>query len=540
MSTTAPGAPAKVAGSAGLPSIARGGALNLAGAGISAIAGVLLVVVVTRALPQRDAGVFFALTSVFLLAEMVARLGTGTGLVYFIARLRSLGRTDRIRAFQRVALTPVVVLSLITCAVLVTWAPELARLVGGPGDQTRTAVVVLAVLLPVTTLSDTLLAATRGHATMVPTVVLDRVGRPLLQLGLVAVAVMAGSTAVLAGAWALPWAVSAALAWVWLLRLGRELHVGRHSAEAHPRAGADDDAAPWREFWSFTGPRAVNSLAQLALQRLDIILVTVLIGPAQAAVYTAATRFLVVGQLTSTAIATAAQPRLAEQLAVGDRASAKAVYQSATAWIVLLNWPLYLLCAVFADVVLAVFGNGYDAGRPVVLVLAGAMLVASGCGMVDMLLNMAGRTSWTLANSVVALAVMVGVDLVLIPRLGILGAGIGWAAAIIANNALPLTQLVVSMGLHPFGRATLRAGGLSAVCFGILPGAAALLLPDDLLAAAGAVLVGLTVFLTVSLRRREALGLPALSALRPNRRPAAPDAESHARHAAQPPSGGTR
>jgi hydrogenase-4 component E len=41
------------------------------------------------------------------------------------------------------------------------------------------------------------------------------------------------------------------------------------------------------------------------------------------------------------------------------------------------------------------------------MVLAGAMLVATACGMVDMLLNMAGRTSWTLANSLVALAVMV-------------------------------------------------------------------------------------------------------------------------------------
>jgi O-antigen/teichoic acid export membrane protein len=530
-----------VAGSAGLPSIARGGALNLAGAGISAVAGVLLVIVVTRALPQRDAGVFFALTSVFLLAEMVARLGTGTGLVYFIARLRTLGRTDRIRAFQRVALTPVVVLSLLTCAALVVWAEELARLVGGPTDQTRTAVVVLALLLPVTTLSDTLLAATRGHATMVPTVALDRVGRPLLQVGLVAIAVTGGSTAVLAGAWALPWAVSAALAWWWLLRLDRLLHAGRHNAEG---AGTEERAdgtepAPWREFWAFTAPRAVNSLAQLALQRLDIILVTVLLGPAQGAVYTAATRFLVVGQLTSTAIATAAQPRLAEQLAVHDLASAKAVYQSATAWIVLLNWPLYLLCAVFADVVLAVFGDGYDAGRPVVLVLAGAMLLASACGMVDMLLNMAGRTSWTLANSVVALAVMVGVDLLLIPRLGILGAGIGWAAAIIANNALPLTQLVLSMRLHPFGRPTLRAAALTAVCFGVLPGLAAWVRPGSVLAAVAAVLLGGAVFLLVTIRWREALGVPPLSTLRPARRRPSPEAGDapRARHAAPDPGG---
>ena len=60
-----------------------------------------------------------------------------------------------------------------------------------------------------------------------------------------------------------------------------------------------------------------------------------------------------------------------------------------------------------------------------------------------------------------------------------LGAGIGWAAAILANNLLPLTQLTVSMGLHPFGTATLRAAALAAACFGVLPGIAALVAPGD-------------------------------------------------------------
>jgi O-antigen/teichoic acid export membrane protein len=508
-----------------MPTIARGGVLNLLGAGITALTGVLLTVVVTRSLHKSDAGIFFALTSIFLLAETIARLGTGTGLVYFIARMRGLGRPDRIRAFQRVALAPVVVVALLTAAVLGFGAPVFARMAGGDSGEVRLAMILLAVLLPVTTLSDTLLAATRGHATMLPTVVLDKVGRPLVQFGLVAAAVLSGSVALLAGAWAVPWALSAVLAWGWLLRLSH-----RTAARAGTEHAADDAAPsrPWREFWRFTGPRAVNSLAQLAQQRLDIVLITVLIGPAPAAIYTAATRFLVVGQQVQQAISTAAQPRLAEVLAVDDRGSARTVYQGATAWIVLICWPLYLLCAVFAGEVLAVFGHGYAAGRPVVWLLSGAMLIATGCGMVDMLLNMGGRTSWTLANSLLSLTVMVTVDVLLIPHLGILGAGIGWAAAIVANNGLPLTQLLVVMRLHPFGRATLAAAALSTVCFGLLPGAVQFLLPGDVLAAAVSVLVGAAVFLAVCVRRRALLGLPSLRALRGGRRsrsgvPGAPD-----------------
>jgi O-antigen/teichoic acid export membrane protein len=97
------------------------------------------------------------------------------------------------------------------------------------------------------------------------------------------------------------------------------------------------------------------------------------------------------------------------------------------------------------------------------------MLVATGCGMVDMVLAMAGRTSWNLVNVLVALAVTIGLDLALIPRFGALGAAIGLACAMVANNLLPLVQVGRIMRLHPFGRGTIAAGLLSLGCFCILP-----------------------------------------------------------------------
>jgi O-antigen/teichoic acid export membrane protein len=87
--------------------------------------------------------------------------------------------------------------------------------------------------------------------------------------------------------------------------------------------------------------------------------------------------------------------------------------------------------------------------------------------MVDMVLAMGGRTRWNLYNVGLALAVMVGVDLVAVPRLGALGAAIGLAAAVLTNNLVPLAQLWFTLRLHPFGRATLGAAALAGACFGI-------------------------------------------------------------------------
>jgi O-antigen/teichoic acid export membrane protein len=86
-----------------------------------------------------------------------------------------------------------------------------------------------------------------------------------------------------------------------------------------------------------------------------------------------------------------------------------------------------------------------------------------------MVLAMAGRTSWNLVNVLIALAVTVGLDVLLIPRYGALGAAAGLACAMVANNLLPLVQVGRAVGLHPFGRGTRAAALLSVACFGCLP-----------------------------------------------------------------------
>jgi O-antigen/teichoic acid export membrane protein len=192
-------------------------------------------------------------------------------------------------------------------------------------------------------------------------------------------------------------------------------------------------------------------------------------GPKFAAVYTAATRFLVAGQLGNMAISMAAQPRFTELFALGDRRSANVIYQVTTAWLVLLTWPLYMLAIVFGPEVLSVFGRSYQAGAAVMLILGVTMLLATACGQVDMVLITTGRSSWSLVNGLLAVGVNVSLDLVLIPRYGITGAAIGWAIAIMVTNLMPMAQLASSIHLQPFGRGTLLAAGLSAFAFGAVP-----------------------------------------------------------------------
>ncbi|GAA1648756.1 hypothetical protein GCM10009733_052380 [Nonomuraea maheshkhaliensis] len=198
---------------------------------------------------------------------------------------------------------------------------------------------------------------------------------------------------------------------------------------------------------------------------MDIVVVAVLAGPAPAAVYTAATRFKVVGQLANQGLAQAVQTGLVRALAAGERERAGELYQAATVWLVLLTWPVWLAYAGLAPWMLRLFGPSYGSAVPVALVLAGTMMVATACGMVDVVLTAAGHTGTSLLNLLAAVGCTVLLDLALVPAHGALGAVAGWSAGVLVKNLLPLWQLHRRYGLHPFGRhtrAALRVRGWAA------------------------------------------------------------------------------
>jgi O-antigen/teichoic acid export membrane protein len=450
--------------------VARGGMANLVGAVVSAATNFLLVLVVARWVDPYRAGVFFGVTSLFLMLETLLRLGGDVGTVYFVARWRALGLPERIRPGIRVALVPVAVLSTVVAVVMLVLAPHLAGLIG---DDRHTAVGVLrllAVLLPVAATYDVAIGATRGFGAMRPTVLVERIGRPAVQLLLVVIVLAAGWHNGLGAAWGLPYLAAAVAGWLSLRPLvaAVERRVTGRPGDTPVVAVARLRVAA-REFWSFTLPRAVAGAAQIVLQRLDIVLVAALRGPLDAAVYTAATRFLVVGQFISQAIAAPVQPRLSAALAGADTLRARALYRVSTCWIVLISWPVFITVAVFAPVYMRLFGAHYRSGAAVVIVLAMSMLVAAAAGVVDAVVIMAGRTSWNLGTTLLAMTVNVAVDLALIPHFGIIGAAVGWCAAIVAANVVPLLLAWRGLGLHPFGVDVATACVLTAGCFGLLP-----------------------------------------------------------------------
>lgn len=437
----------------GTRGLGRRTALSLVGAMVSAGLSFVMVVVVSRGLGAAGAGIFFVVTSLVVIVGGVAGLGTDAGLIYAVPRLLHDGHHASFRRQLLVALVPVGAASVLLALACFLFAEPFASVTGGRGTDVQSSadgLRVLVVVLALTPLYELLMAATRSLDHLTTTVVLDKLIRPVVQPLLVSVAVLAGaSVPVVLLAWGAFYPFAAVAAGVSLSRLYRR-KVGPHAA---------GEPLPTRElargFWTFTGPRSASRIAQVVIQRIDIIIVASILTPAAAGVYGAVSRLVSTGLLVNSAMQQATQPRLSFLLAARRRSEALASYRLSTTWLMAATWPLFLIMVLFAPTILRVlFGAEFVVGSTALRILSVTMLAATSCGLVDVVLMMSGRSMISLFNTVTALVVNVGLDLLLIPRWGLTGAAIAWAAAILANNVLPLGQVWAIMGFHPFTRRT--------------------------------------------------------------------------------------
>lgn len=442
----------------GGPRLAAAGAANLLGAAFGAAVGLGLGALVGRTTGTEGAGVYYVAVAVFVVVSQLGELGADTGLVRFVAAAGATGRVATVPPLVRAALRPVLIGGVATTAavaLLVTLSP------GRWLDLPDPLVVGGAALAVVGSMLAVLLAIPRGFHDPFGYPLLQNVALPFTRLvAMLVVASLGAGAATLLGAWmaaVLP--VTIAAAW-W----------ARRSLRQHVPAGPTE-SPDVRGFWRFSATRGVASAVEITLEWADVVLVGMLASVEAAGIYAVVTRCARAGEMVQQAGRITLGPSLSASLARGELSVASALYERATAVMIWLAWPLYLLLGVFADTVLRLFGDGFDDGTTALRILLVAMAVSTAAGAVQTVLLMGGRSRWQLGDKSGALALNVALVLVLVPQMGIEGAAIAWAVTLVVDTAVAGYQVGWLMGVRPgLGRPVLA----SAVSLGVVGGIAVL------------------------------------------------------------------
>jgi O-antigen/teichoic acid export membrane protein len=181
-------------------------------------------------------------------------------------------------------------------------------------------------------------------------------------------------------------------------------------------------------------------------ERLDVMLIAGLANAADAGVYSVVARVAQVLSLASAAVAARAAPLLAERLAQGDIMGVQwiAVATSLTAVGLAAGTGLAVLSV--SGFLLDLFGPGFEAGQPALLILLGGHTILATAAAAAPLLIVSGK-EWKVA-AVFALSVAVNVILntVLVPRFGMQGAAAATTTAMTLSAVGTISLVRLELG----------------------------------------------------------------------------------------------
>lgn len=396
----------------------------------------LTQIVLARWMGRAEYGIYVAVWTMVLVLGGTGNLGLSTAIIRLLPELREKGDIARARGIVRfgrlMALAAGTAIALAGLAVLHLW-PEVVT-------QPYLLPVYLAlVCVPIVALSDIHDGVGRGAGWIGIALLPPYVLRPLLVLLAMVVAhekgwPMTAETA--AGAAVVATWAAAALQTVLVERRLRAT-LGAGPAIGEPRV------------WSAIAlPLLALSFSELVLQTADVLIMSRFLAPAEVAVYFAAAKTMSLVMFVHYAVGSAVANRFSTLNARGDRVELVAFVGDAVRW---TFWPSLAVAGcllLFGLPLLWLFGPEFTAGYPLMGVLAVGYLGRAAMGPSEFLLGMLGEHRTCAANAAIAAATSIVLNLVLVPRLGTMGAAMATSTAMLTGAMLNTIAARRRLGLE--------------------------------------------------------------------------------------------
>lgn len=127
------------------------------------------------------------------------------------------------------------------------------------------------------------------------------------------------------------------------------------------------------------------------------------------------------------------------------------LYWRSAVWVSVLTFPAFAVSFTASEpLTVLLFGDRYAEAAPILSIMAAGMFFDSIVGFNSATLRVAGAVRWLLGVNVAAALLNVGLNLVLIPSMGALGAGIATGTSLIAHAVMRQAALRLATGMRAF------------------------------------------------------------------------------------------
>jgi O-antigen/teichoic acid export membrane protein len=419
--------------------IARGAGIvmlgTIAGSGLK----YLFEFVVARRLGPELFGVFFLALSIFRILEKVCTLELTSGMLRFVSLYQGEGDRERVKGTVLSGLRVGLVTAAAAAALLFVFSGTLAGPVFHAGALTSVLrLMSLGVVFAVGT--EILVHSLQALGKVEYRVSVRLIFEPAL--GLVLALVLLRSELGL---------LSAALAFVAPAVLGTflALHFARRVFPPLTRKSVPS-VSDTGQLLRFSGPLFLAGLLSVFLIQVNPLMLGHFRPAAEVGVFGAALRTSFVLPLVLDAFNAIFAPMIADLTNRGDLDKLEGLFKVVTKWILTVSIPAFILLAFCGDPILRLWGASYREGLACLIMICVGQFINCATGPVGYMISMSGRTPISLANAGGALALNIVLNLLLIPRYGILGSAVALSASMAVVNLVRLAEVRWLLKMHPY------------------------------------------------------------------------------------------
>ncbi|WP_175454500.1 flippase [Halopelagius longus] len=217
------------------------------------------------------------------------------------------------------------------------------------------------------------------------------------------------------------------------------------------------DWSSLRDLWSFSWPLAFSSSLLLFFSNMDVLMIEYFLASEAVGYYRSIQPLRQVTGFVLSSFTFLYLPLATQYFSNGDFDTLAEFYKVTTKWITALTLPLVLVFSVFAaDIVKVFFGPAYLPVSEVLSVLVGGLFFNVLVGPNGATAKAIDRPRIELVSAAVGFVVNLGLNIILIPRYGIMGAAVATVAGFVTYNTMEITFIRRSIGCLPFSANQLK------------------------------------------------------------------------------------
>jgi len=378
-------------------------------------------------------------------ANILAQFGMHNPLVRYVARYQAERDPARVRGTILLTLRVSLFLSLALSILMFLGAGFLADTVFGK-PALEIPLRAFSVSVPFLTLMSMALWATQGFQTVKYYSLIQLILQPLINLALIIALYFVGAQLLGAvAAYVVSMAACSVLALYYLLRLFPRL-LDRNTPPVYESRAVFSDSS---QVFVAVSAEYINVWTGVAV--LGVLATSEDVG-----IYNAAARTAMISSLVFLAFTQIFGPIIANLYTTGRLRDLEFLYKDVSRWIFMGGLGVFWVTVLLSRDILAVFGDEFVAGWPVMVVVAGGQLFSSSVGATNRVLLMTGHQRMYMLAMVAAAITGLVASFALVPVFGILGAGLSDAATTVLANAISLVAIRKTLNLWPYSRHYLK------------------------------------------------------------------------------------